>query len=430
MEENISDRVINTLPENASIFVALTFNSKPLKIIDISKFLSSIPNLDTNLTIYQALCLYMTDLIYDGYTDKVGYKQKTLNILDPIATPNVDTIYGNITQPSTFGNPDDQPFCRDLVITLNHDLNPSNCLVSVNGTFHRVIKIDDNRIGVVDGYLNMSRSQQKSVLLVNTDQLGGHDIIDINPENILNFDELSHKLYLRYDNADLLKDYTVFACIDGNLLTPLHQAYTVLNSKTITLDLKHIDFIKQIRHNPNQMRYKTKPSLSIKPPFKSIVNDKDLTLFVDSHITRKDYLQSEDFIKNRVTSSQSFLVAIKNKQLFLTKRNLVSRKNLRRYEYFGSTTPNGIFYFNGIHQIPYTLVKNEAISILPPSVKAQLKEIYILPSYAFYVHPFKGADDSDAYTLKGEYAPSISMDLKHFDSPHSYMIEVSSYLKN
>lgn len=427
MENNISDKKICDLPSGCLIFAVMTYNNRPLKLVDVSNFIARIPNIDTSLTIYQALVTYMTDLIYDSYGDKSTYKQHTLNIFDPLRVSRMDVTQGNCDEISTWDNEERKPFARDLIITLDGTVNPSNCIASINGVIHKTLNLGNNKLGVIDGYVNFRRSTRKSILIINTDDLGGHDIIDLTSSNMTAISDVDNKLYITYENRKFLKDYTLFLSIDGTLRTPLHKCYKVINDTTIVIDLDNIDFIRQLRHNPNLLPYQSKPTLNIKTPYPSVINDPDMNIFRDSRITDTSPLLTKDFIKRRMTSSQSFIIAVRNTKLFLNRRDLTAHHDPRRYCYFGSTIPNGIFYFNDIHQIPYTLIQNKVIEPLNVRIKEELSEVFLRPFYAFYINAYKGGDDINNHTYNSDKIPCLYSDIDHYYSPLSYLIEVSSF---
>lgn len=427
---NVITTKISDLDPSGNLYVTLSFNKSPIKIVNVSFFISYLSNLDYDNTIYNTLLNYLNEQRLEQFSVVSNYTQQSINILDPFTISKMNVAYGNIESPDSYNNETQKPYSRDLIITLDNNINPANTVASVNGVFHKSVSIDNNTVGIVDGYLNFTRSGNKSLMLMNTDNLGGHTIIDLFSNNILNIDSNKTKAYITIENQRLLEDYTVILVVDGSLYTPLHNVYKVLNNSTIVIELNKLNLVKQLRHNPNLLPYNSKPTLAIKTKYPSILQDEDLIRFSSSRLTNTNELNDIEFIKRRLTSTQSFLICVKNKDVFFQKYSLSSIKDPRRYQYYGNVNPNGIFFYNGIHQIPYTITRN---LISPPQseiLSDYFKNNFFLSTYMFYVNPYKGGDDINERTLSDTKTISLypDMDNKRY-SANSYLVNISTYKK-
>lgn len=170
-----------------------------------------------------------------------------------------------------------------------------NCLVTVNGYFHR-LDTDDENVFVLDGGKSLLQSRQNQIGILNFQNIGKVKTIPITASMIYKQNEdsfLSRKAY--FDVPGDLTNKTVLAVIGGYLYLPKNKTLTRVNDNVFCIDFSTVPVLERY--------YDSSVYLDLK------------ALNIEATPNRPDLISVSDFFKDSnfmkyLTLSQSFFVIV------------------------------------------------------------------------------------------------------------------------
>lgn len=425
---DILDISASSLDASVKYYVVFSYNDGPIKVLDVNKYVSGSFNVDYTLSVRNIIVSNITAIQVSVLPDKIDFIKKSVYCFDPQTVGDFEIWFGDCSDPmSSKSIPIKKLISRDIIMQPSSTIANTDSLVAINGVFHRTLPLQDNMVGVLDGYTNIKRSSRTDMVFVDTTPLGGHDIIPLTEKSFTNINLNKNKIYI--NSSVSLDNSTILLVIDGTLYTPVHGLYTVIDSTTIVLERNKLDHITPFRHNPN-IRAHSKNSHNVEvtnPLYPTLSNDSDFSLFVDSTVSSKTMMMTNEFLLRRLSSTQSFIIKINNSNVFFKTYDLNNFKDTCKYEYFGDEDPCGLFYYNHYHVIPYTVLKNKKPVVSNPD--NSLYKTMFQNTFNFYVRPYKGADDLPL-TTDTDCIPNLFTD--HSDGlghPLGYLLDISTYSK-
>jgi hypothetical protein len=278
-----------------------------------------------------------------------------LRVLNPQAFKDYRVHYTSINTPEIQDDPLRRGSLNDLVVTSGQDL--SQCLIAVNGVFHKTVyDAPNNRIFVLDGYRTMRLANRHDVVLVDTMNLGGHTIIPLTPANTAMSDWQRKALVT---TPISLAGKTTFAVIDGYFYHRDDGVIQYADVNKLYLRTSRMPLIEQFRHNPRTMhqvdRFGTAATQSSQR-----YNDAYDALFLDQRSCPSSTLQTGAFQYSRLTHFHSFLVVLNNANVFTTTKDLLPSGAPQTYEDPSATPVSGMLRYGcGLHP-SYGIWENEA----------------------------------------------------------------------
>lgn len=241
----------------------------------------------------------------------------------------------------------------DLVIYGDRDL--SNTLVFVNGVFHNTIYWNKAQY-VIDGTYSLRQNQKYDIMCYDTTPVGGHTVVPITP-SMCQWDTETAGIILTLPAGQSFAGKTAFIVIDGYLYYP-GEILDIVSATGAYLHTAKIPFIQQWRHNPLT---KKKPDIAgqnwtwdtpsfpdmTTPPvqtgsYRSINQQPDLDLFVNTRFVPIEKVTSPDFKMTRVTSPHSAIILINKAELSHQTVSPIPMQIINRYGVLRKDVPRGI----------------------------------------------------------------------------------------
>jgi hypothetical protein len=234
-------------------YIVVEMSNGDVEWFDLSKLLVREPIEDTQVTLKNYI-----ENINPNTLRKYTYQNEPKR--DPITkkyTDRVEITDGALYQ-SAFTNIKTPEIRNDiyrigsLPDIVYSDVPNGSYLTVVNGVFHHCTHTN-NELFVYGGYRNILNSKKIKVSVINTTPVGGHHIIKLRPEWVINTDEqsITNGVYLNIQNGKFsLKNRRMFLVIDG-YLHALDDTYKMISDSILKIDTQKIDFIKEYLHNPN-----------------------------------------------------------------------------------------------------------------------------------------------------------------------------------
>lgn len=344
-----------------TLYAVIKPSTLQAQVLDVSKLLRKVANIDWTVSYRTFIVDILTNLDYlDFIVDHLPSVDKdTGNYLSRIATSNVlseelSCQFVDVDDPTTEGVTQKAPYCYDLVIrSLDGKTDLSNSLIFVNGVLHQTV-LSDGSLYVFDGYQNLRLNRAVDIVRLDTTAIGGHTTIPITADMVVGSD-LSHGCYVTLPDGVTLDGVTPLLVIDG-YLHALDATYQVSNHTTLKINTNLIDIVGGFINNPNH-RY-TQDIFGDTVIFDPLNNqsytsvnsythptdatDQYLSAFVSNRTISVETLESEDFIKSRLTSTRSFVILLKNPYIYKRTFDLYSEGDRNVYQYAGAETPRGI----------------------------------------------------------------------------------------
>lgn len=395
LDNNIFSITLNDLNPVVKYFAMVSVNGVPYNV-DVISFYKQvelvhgpIPNMDV-----QTLFLRYYNNSYIDYSEYANIKPKYAHIFDPQMHPKISMTYGLYSQPTLEAVKENISRSRDLVFQYDENIenNFDNTIAFVNGVYHPV-KVWKNKAFVIEGWTNMKRSGRSSVVFVDTTPVGGHITIPLNRDIT--------SITLRDNTAIVttsqpINKGTNLLCVMGSLFTPIHGVYKLLNETTFTIDLSKLDLKKMFCQNPNLVSTNTMGNLNANFPSDDPFDECYKCFTETNHIPSSFFTDPQNkFIENMIYSRSSALINIQNSNMIFEVYDLPFNIGNKKFDYIAKEIPPyGVLIYDGIHTLPYTVLRNEKNSnVIQPSKKQHWFGSLLRPTYDIYAEPEYGSDN-------------------------------------
>lgn len=355
-------------------------HNREYKVLDISKILRRIPNLDTTITL-SAYVQSLNDFEVAKYvTNEIPLKsldgryKKRIEAIDPTVELGMQIDYVNHQNPSIRNDRTMRSTFNDLVIS-SEDRDLSNSLVSVNGVFHPTIHFD-NELYVIDGFSNVRINGSARIGLFDTAHIGGHSVTKITTDMLVmeDADTMRNGVYLKLNDGASFANTTTLVVIDGYLLPPINNYFKVVGDQLLKLNLNKLDLLHMYLHNPmtkvettpiyggnldpdniyTQGRTVIDAYLSKMWPFRDIDTSGNKVGHHSFELTGDvDDYNSDTFIRNMLFSPMSFIIHIYNPNVYMKTYKLNRTVECGEYEIFSEDMPRGLLWYNREFILPY-----------------------------------------------------------------------------
>jgi hypothetical protein len=184
-----------------------------------------------------------------------------------------------------------------------------SCLVSVNGYYH-FLDADATGAYVRDGMVSRTKSKQANIGIVSFASLGKLTYVDLTADMVYkqNDDErMRDRVYL--DLKQDVSDKTVMLVVGGYLMLPQEGHFTQIGDSLFQLDMENIPYLDRF--------FESRDTIDLS----------SLPLTQNSHNATQvsvEELLSDEAIKAYLTLSQSFVVLLDNKEVFV-ERDVVQK---------------------------------------------------------------------------------------------------------
>ena len=345
----------NLIGTHSYLVVINNFNALSFLSIDsIMRYLQ----LDITQPIGTVLTSYLNNLFVekynvDGIPSKMAseYYQNRLRVLNPVSYKDYTTDFTSINTPTIINDPTKRGSLDDLVINASADL--SNSLVAVNGVFHKTL-LSNNSLYVLDGFRNIRISGRKDVTLVDTSHIGGHTVLPLTPNNVV---QTTYNDWAYIMTPSSIYGKTLFLVVDGYFYHLSDNVLTIFDSTHVGIKTNLLPLVQQFRHNPRTMytqdKYGDTPSQG-----SSKYTDNYDTLFINNRSLPANTFTSLDFQYSRITHYHSFLVIVNNPKIYTVERE-VAPTGTPRFYYDYSTLPLSGMASYGCGLCPSYLIHRE-----------------------------------------------------------------------
>lgn len=303
------------------------FNS----VISLSQILTFLPNIDLSKSVQE----FITPLLNDAFVERFsvdyipvknnkGFYDKRLEVFNPLSFKDYQVSFTSINTPEIVNNKTQRGFLDDLVISGDRDL--SNSLVSVNGVFHRT-SFFENKLYVHDGFRTFRISNKKDITLIDTKNLGGHQIIPITPSMVTQA-EWQQPAVLTSPSSFANK--TVFLVVDGYFYHLNTKVFKQVADNKLVIYTNKLRLINQWKHNPRTLQYKDLLADDAAQTSRKY-SDIYQTLLLNKAYVPSQTLKTKEFQYSRLTHYHSFLVLINNPHVYQVSRDLLPTGTPRFY---------------------------------------------------------------------------------------------------
>ena len=395
-----------------NVFVLASINSGPSTPLSVSTLLSLCSPTNSQTTYSDILNTYVT---LDNYQElqasyipmvnpKTGVYDNRLKVIDIQSETGWNINLFNINYPLSTPTLNDLGTTDDLSITPPSDVNPNDVLVSINGILHQT-QVQDGNIWVLDGLATIKQCKYASVCGLITTGLGGHTCIPITSDMVyVQSDSTtnSQRVVLSSESLDFTNN-SILLSVDG-YLQMFNNTYQVRDNSSLIINTNKLDYINNFLYSPIQ-RYKenvfgiknvstewpTGNTSTVSTNQGTIDRDRtDPTLyyFLNNPSVPASTLQSETFLKDRLTSPHSFIICINNPWVFIKDYHWIQNECNTCFEIFlQNDVPRGTLFTDIGWVVPYTVLSNPNMSqhLLYVDSKTYHSEIYKtgydIPSY-------------------------------------------------
>lgn len=298
-------------------------NNTFIYALPIGAMLNYLPNFDRSQQIGQAFPLIMQDVYVQHFRVggiplalPSGLYNNRLSVFNPFAYKDYTVHFTSVNTPTVIDDVTKKGFLDDLAISApDHDL--SQCLVAVNGVFHRTA-FQNNVLYVLDGFRTMRLTGRKDVVVVDTRALGGHTIIPLTTSNV---SQSAYQQPAYVSLSQSIAGKTVFAVIDGYFYHRDHDILSVADNTHLKIHTNKTPLIQQFRHNPRTLQ---RPDLSGDASQQSRkYTDNYAQLMMGKKLIDVDTLANSDFQYSRLTAYHSFLVVVNNPSVYSVSTDIV-----------------------------------------------------------------------------------------------------------
>lgn len=261
----------------------------------VEEFLTDLGN--TSLVTVPNVPQYQTKRIEysDGF--RAGYK---IDITTPGSIPINNATRGDRTEVRiSRPNTDMQSFY-------------DNCLVSINGFFHKT-ETDGVHCYVPDGGKSLLKSRQNQLGFINFKPIGKIECVPIIEAMVYKQNEnsfLKHNAYIEIGRN--LTNKTLMVVIGGYLYLPGNNSLKLINDNVVMIDFNHVPIVERYFE---ALKYIDMSSLGL-----------PVNVASPDQINIGDFFKDEHFIKY-LTMKQSFLVILDTPQIY-TQRNYIRHNDM------------------------------------------------------------------------------------------------------
>ena len=249
-----------------------------------------------------------------------------IRAINPIADETLTVLPISINSQSQTPDQYREETMSDVVLYGERDL--SNMLCIVNGVFHNTIFWNKAQY-IIDGMYSFRQNQKFDMVCYDTSPVGGHTVVPIT-RDMCTWDADGRGIILTLPAGMSFSGKSAFTAIDGYLFHP-DEILEVMSPTMAVIHTARIPFVEQWRHNPLTKRKKdiaglnwvwaepAAPTMSAPPVvtggYRSINQQPDLELFVNTRTVPYDKVTSQDFRFNRVTSPHSAIILVNKPSL-------------------------------------------------------------------------------------------------------------------
>lgn len=281
----------------------------------------------------------------------------------------VDLI--NMDYPNTTPSLDRIGAIDDLAITPPSTVNVNDVLIAINGILHKTY-IVGGVIWVQDGFSTIKQCAEYIITGIITNGVGGHTVTPITSDMCkIQTSGTTKRVVIHSPELSLLSGTTLLS-MDGYLQV-LNETYTIRDDLSLIINVNKLDYINNFIYSPIQ-RFK-RDAMSLTSAEYSWMNgkstvtiyqgtynrdrvDEDLYSFANSPTVSADTLTSDNFLMDRLTSAHSFIITLKNGNIFRRDYTLINRGEPTVFENFGDDTPRGILLYGNGLVLPYNVLSN------------------------------------------------------------------------
>ena len=252
----------------------------------------------------------------------LGFIKAFNPVMDETLTLTPISINKTSIAPSKYS----EELMSDVVLSGGRDL--SNVLCVVNGVFHNTIYWNSAQY-IIDGMYSFRQNQKFDMVCYDTTAVGGHTVVPITRDMCV-WDAEQRGIVLTLPAGKSFTGKSALTAIDGYLFYP-DEILEVMSPTKAIIHTARIPFIEQWRHNPLTKRKPdivgnnwvweepAAPDMQAPPvvtgEYRSINQQPDLELFVDTRVVPYDKVSSPDFQFNRITSPHSAIILVNKPKL-------------------------------------------------------------------------------------------------------------------
>ena len=227
--------------------------------------------------------------VYAIYSDAVQARYK-ITAVSPKSHPDGNTL------------PADRPWLALTRPNTDYGLLLKSCLASVNGLIHRT-DADSQRVYVVDGMKSVRHSGKASLGLVSFREIGALEFVSIKPEMIFRGNDdlpLADRMYVKMSSTRAGK--TAMLVLGGYLHVLDNESFYRVNDSTFAINFKHIP-LRDRYFDSRDLIDLSGLGLASSPTNANEIDNTELF--------------SDEVLKRYATLSQSFLVFVDNRNMFV-----------------------------------------------------------------------------------------------------------------
>lgn len=363
----------------------------------------TLASVDETLEISDFLENHLTDLMYDTLVIETPFPIKSLltgrfnnrvEVTDPHKSCHIE--YTSIRTPDIRNSLNLKDWMNDIVISCEGE-DLSNSLISINGILHRTIHFG-GELFVSQGYTNMKTSNMYEMSRIDTSMIGGHTVVPITEDMILNTEDekLSNGARLKLPDGHTFKDKTVLLVMHGKLFI-LDDYYKVTGENTLKVNTNKFDIKHFIINHPLTRWSKAYRSSSLFSLDSDVVANENAlpealpsdsplyTDFIDENgVIPASYLSGDQIFKDLLISRHSFIVIINNANVFKRSFGMDPFLSPGSYQVKSEGTPRGILMYNDMWTFPYTIMSSSSryhtLNIHARRLKKDVTKTMINPS--------------------------------------------------
>lgn len=386
-----------------NVFVLASINSGKTIPLSVSKLLSLYSPPDSETTYSDVLNSYVTQQNYQNIlasyipmvNSQTGVYDNRLQVVDIQSESGWNINLFNINYPLQTPTLNDLGTTDDLSLTPPNNVNPNDVLISINGILHQT-QVQDGNIWVLDGMATIKQCRQASICGLITTGLGGHTTIPITSDMVYIQSDTStnsQRVVLSDESLDFTNS-SVLLSVDG-YLQMFNNTYQVRDNSSLIINTNKLDYINNFIYSPIQ-RYKENAfgikNVSTEWPngntSTETINqgsverdrtDPTLYYFLNNPYVTASTLQSETFLKERLTSPHSFIICLNNPWVFVKDYVWEENKATTCFQIFISNdVPRGTLFLDIGWVYPYTVLSNPQFTqhLLYVDSKTYHTEIY------------------------------------------------------